>query len=241
MLEDLLPVKSWRESWTPRASILLTVFTLFASLSIIQFVVALYANSFMLLCDSCVMFVDCVTFKVNLNAELGWSENTKRDQLHASGFSIAALLLLTTITSVLTAFRIHRNFTKNHVNSNAMLGFGLIGLAFDVVSFFTFHCMFTEEGGEDSQQLNMSSAWLHVLSDTLRSVSTIAVAIFMTEDTQLNGREDVELDSYAALCANALVFLSAIPALCEWYSQNKALAEGDYMSLVTEEDEQQLE
>jgi len=234
MLEDLLPVKSW----TRRASILLTTLILFFSLSVTQFVVALYANSFMLLCDSCVMFVDSITFKVNLNAELGWSENTKRDQVHASGFSLAALLLLTTITSVLTAFRIYHNFTNNHVNSAAMLGFGIVGLCFDVICFFTFHCLFEKEHGEESQELNMSSAWLHVLSDTLRSVSTIAVAVFMTEDTDLGGRTDVKIDSYAALGANGLVFLSAIPALCEWYSQNQTLKSGDYLAIVTKDDDQ---
>jgi len=232
MLEDLIPMKSWSR----RASILLTVLTLFFSLSVTQFVVALYANSFLLLCDSCVMFVDCITFKVNLNAELGWSANTARDQINASGFSILALLTLTTITSVLTAFRIRHNFTENYVNTSDMLGFGLVGLLFDFISFFIFHCVYEQESSQESQELNMSSAWLHILSDTLRSVSTIAVAVFLTEDSGIGGRASVKVDSIAALCANGLVMLCAIPAVIGWYSQNQALRNGDYIQVVTEPD-----
>lgn len=237
MLHSFVSMKTW----TRRATILLTFLVLFLSLSVTQFIVALYANSFMLMCDSTVMFVDCITFKVNLNAELGWSENSMRDQVNASGFSLFALILLTTATSVLTMFRIHHNFTENYVNTDAMLGFGIVGLLFDGISFATFHCIHEEES-KASETLNMSSAWLHVLSDTLRSVATISVGLFLTEDTDLSGNTDVKIDSYAALCANGLVLLSCIPAVFDWYAQHQALRKGDYVSIVTEEeDEVQIE
>jgi len=220
-----------KAKWSGRATVLAVFLACFLTLAGVQVFVAISGNSFLLLCDACVMFVDSITFMINLLAELGMSENSIRDQVNASGISLLALLVLTTATSVLTMMRIHHNFTDNKVDTWSMLGFGVIGLTVDIISFSTFHCLFDNDTAGHSEKLNMTSAWLHVLSDTLRSLCTITVGLILTIDTDINDKGDIYVDSYAALCANALVILTAIPSVMEWWSLRQSLKQGDYVAI----------
>eukprot|EP00494_Astrolonche_serrata_P004079 UN04089 len=57
-----------------------------------------------------------------------------------------------------------------------MLIFGCVGLFVDCLNFYVFYDWLPAHDVDVAKSLNMGSAWFHLVSDTLRSVSTITVA-----------------------------------------------------------------
>jgi Co/Zn/Cd efflux system component len=106
------------------------------------------------------------------------------------------------------------------VNPYIVFAFALFGLLFDLGSLMAFKKWGSSfsvlVGGEDSEALNMSSALMHVLSDCLRSTTTLieSILIFFNPSTP-----SYIFDGWATLIVTASILLGALNAVYKWVIQ----------------------
>jgi len=187
--------------------------TLFATITLAQFVAALCANSLALLGDCASMLVDTLTYAGNIAAETCQTDQRRRirNQLIASGFSLSVLILITMFITIRAITRLI-DFDENDedVNAYIIFGFAIGGLCFDLSSFLAFYFW-----NKDIVSLNMKSALLHVFSDTLRSLTTLVESIVIWKYEQAGGK----IDAWASIIVSGLIFFGAFGAILEWVAQ----------------------
>ena len=109
------------------------------------------------------------------------------------------------------------------VNPYIVFVFALFGLLFDLGSLLAFRhwgqSFAVLVGGEDSEALNMSSALMHVLSDCLRSTTTLieSILIFLNPDTP-----SYIFDGWATLIVTLSILFTAFSAVYKWARQLQA-------------------
>lgn len=109
------------------------------------------------------------------------------------------------------------------VNPYIVLFFALFGLLFDLISLLAFRkwgqSFSVLVGGEDTEALNMSSALMHVLSDCLRSATTLIESLLILAGTDI---PSYVLDGYATLIVTASILGGALRAVYKWVRQLEA-------------------
>lgn len=112
------------------------------------------------------------------------------------------------------------------VNPYIVFVFALFGLLFDLGSLLAFKRWGQKfsvlVGGEDSEALNMSSALMHVMSDCLRSTTTLieSILIYFNPDTP-----SYIFDGWATLIVTLSILGGAFAALYKWARQLQAWVE----------------
>mmetsp|Transcript_8502 Transcript_8502/g.16730 ORF Transcript_8502/g.16730 Transcript_8502/m.16730 type:complete len:271 (-) Transcript_8502:247-1059(-) len=197
---------------------LMIALVLFLTISIAQLIGALIANSLALLSDTSSMFLDSATYAVNIYAESQDKKDVKKTQrrmLIASGVSFFALLGITVyfLCDALTII-LSDDEEDDDVNAYIVLAFAVVGLVFDLASLSPY-CVDGVEQGDASDhtgKMNMCSALSHVLSDTMRSITTLVESIILL-NTDING---ARADAYASLVVSSLIILGLIKSLMDW-------------------------
>lgn len=217
--------------WPKDAWTLLLTTVLFGLITAAQFIGSIAARSLALFGDSVSMLVDVITYLSNLYAELSKASarDKKRNQLIASGFSLGILMGLSFAVVYGAIARLFRDSSKEEeiVDADIVLAFAIIGLIFDVVSCSAFWKLSrgTVRGTGDLQdssgvqeehsgsQINMISALLHVVSDSMRSLTTLLEAILI----KYFGTNGEKTDAGAAVIVFSLIFVGGIGALRKWW------------------------
>ncbi|GAB5359553.1 hypothetical protein AAMO2058_000553700 [Amorphochlora amoebiformis] len=202
---------------TQKIRTLSVAFTLFLTIATAQLVGALIANSMALLADTASMFLDAATYGINIYAESQPKQNqfqTHMRMLVASGVSFFALFAITLYFLIDASMELaSEEADDGEVNAYIVLGFALVGLVFDFASLFPY-CRFGVSQGsvDEAGKLNMCSALSHIISDTMRSFTTLVESIvILNSDT--NGHR---ADSVASIVVSALIITGILISLAEW-------------------------
>merc|ERR1740129_730188 len=200
---------------SPEIRTLLITMVLFGTITTAQTVAAFIANSLALLGDCASMFVDTLSYAANIMGECIETEERRkvRNQLIASGLSLCVLLAITIWVSVeaLTRLINPADDDDDDVNAYIVFGFALGGLLFDLASFCAFYMNHREDRNE-TEELNMNTALLHVFSDSLRSTTTLLESLLIW----IWGFDGANTDAWASLIVSGLILLGASGAIISW-------------------------
>lgn len=198
--------------------LLLTIF-LFGAITAAQFLAAFIARSETLLIDSMSMLVDTLTFVVSLCAAA-----CHRDvaELTAAGLSLM-ILLGVSVWGIAEAYtELQYPSADDDLSPNIVLGFGIWGIVFDVVSLIGFYkwgpdglLASNDTGSEGSSKMNLRSAFMHVGADLLRSVVIVGEGLAVN----FEGMHGRETDSIAAMLVSATILLGACGGIVPWLWQ----------------------
>eukprot|EP00299_Pterocystis_sp_00344_P012588 c6068_g1_i2.p1 GENE.c6068_g1_i2~~c6068_g1_i2.p1 ORF type:complete len:273 (-),score=42.85 c6068_g1_i2:114-881(-) len=188
---------------------------LFATITSAQVVGALIAHSLALLADCVSMFLDTLTYAGNLWAEMHPTthvQTRRRNQLIASGVSFLALLAVT-LTFLVQGIQVvvqPDDEEDDNVDPYIVFGFAVAGILFDLISLSPF---FFKHESDSATHMNTCSALVHILSDLLRSSTTLAASI-MIWTTNYNS---TKIDGYAALIVTSIILVGLVGALFSWF------------------------
>mmetsp|Transcript_16 Transcript_16/g.19 ORF Transcript_16/g.19 Transcript_16/m.19 type:complete len:320 (+) Transcript_16:103-1062(+) len=226
---------------------LLTAFVLFSTITVVQWFFAQIANSNALKADCTSMGVDAIAFLGNLFAECLPQDSAigkRRIELTMSGIS-HMLLLGFTISFILEGIDDAQvqDDDGQAVNGYIVLAFAIGGLLFDSISLLSYK-YFGHEESSDNMELakkelmddhpaiedipkqddltcgintNMCAALLHVLSDLLRSTTTLIEAIIIITISDRGGDIcSTQADGIATLAVCSIIVIGASGALLTW-------------------------
>jgi len=222
-------------SWPKDAWTLLLTTVLFGIITVAQLFCAIIASSLALFGDSISMLVDVITYISNLYAELSSASayEKKRNQLIAAGFSLAVLMILSFFIIYSATARLVRDIEGDEevVDPDIVLVFAIIGIMFDILSCTAFwklsrqtvrgdaviqdstSASTEQSSGGSGSQINMISALMHVLSDSVRSLTTLMEAILI----KWFGANGEITDAVAGLIMFTIIVAGGIGALKKWW------------------------
>jgi Co/Zn/Cd efflux system component len=95
-----------------------------------------------------------------------------------------------------------------------VFGFALLGICFDGASLCAFYCWGASLLGDmDPETLNMGSAFMHVFSDSLRSITTLVESVLIFSFPEVSS---ATFDAWATLVVAGLVLVATVPPLIGW-------------------------
>jgi cobalt-zinc-cadmium efflux system protein len=165
-------------SHTSNKKVLFTSFILITAYMVVEVIGGFVTNSLALLSDAGHMLSDAASlglsfFALKLGEKKGTQEKTygyKRFEIIAAALNGLALIIVAVIIFY-EAF--HRFLAPPEIQSTGMLMISIIGLVVNVVAFTILM------SGDKDENLNVRSAFLHVLGDMLGSVGAIAAALLI--------------------------------------------------------------
>jgi cobalt-zinc-cadmium efflux system protein len=165
-------------SHTSNKKALLGSFLLISAFLVVEVIGGIITNSLTLLSDAGHMLSDAASlglsyFAVKLGERKGTQEKTygyKRFEIIAAALNGITLI----VVSVLIFYEaFHRLFAPQEVQSTGMLLISIIGLVVNIIAFWMLM------KGDKDENLNVRSAFLHVLGDMLGSVGAIVAALLI--------------------------------------------------------------
>lgn len=159
--------------------VLLQALTIAFVFMLLEIIGGLWTNSLALLSDAGHMFSDSFSLLLSYlaigiaakSADQSHSFGYRRFEILAAGINGLSLLL---IAALITYEAIKRLFTPPDVQSLGMLTISLAGLAANALQ-----AWIMTKNGSHHHNLNMKSAYLHVLSDLLGSIAAIIAALLI--------------------------------------------------------------
>lgn len=198
--------------------VLLATFSLFMTITVAQLFGAFLSNSLALLADAVSMGVDSLTYLFNICAECRPSEHNSREQdrLISSGFSLIVLFGVTMTFVVQAVQRLLNPVVTDGevIDAHIVFGFALVGLLFDAISFglYISNRRKAQQDPASAKTLNMDSAMLHVLSDSLRSITTLVESLLIW----LGHLNAGETDTWSSLIVSTAIILGSIRTFVKW-------------------------
>lgn len=165
-------------SHTSNKKALLTSFIMIAAFMVVEVIGGIMTNSLALLSDAGHMLSDAASLGLSFFAiKLGEKQVTQEKTYGYKRFEIIAAAL-NGITLIVVSVYIfyeafHRFFAPPEVQSTGMLLISTLGLVVNIVAFFILM------KGDKDENLNVRSAFLHVLGDMLGSVGAIVAALLI--------------------------------------------------------------
>lgn len=174
---------------------------LFFTISVAQTVGAVVANSEAMMADVISMYVDTLTYFLNMLVEVCDSPRWRlRLELIVPAVSLTALVYFTVqqLRESLSTLREWPQAAGDDVSPSIVFGFAAWGLLFDALSLWAFM-----RNGD--RQVNMKSALMHVGADFLRSGTTLVdsalIAVFPFDS--------VKMDAWSSIVVSAVILLGA--------------------------------
>jgi Co/Zn/Cd efflux system component len=191
-----------------------------------QMTAAVVNNSLSMISDSGSMLVDSLTYAVNIYAErrrLRSGADAVRLEVYASLFSVAALIVVTTVMFIDATHRLCCGAAdEKEVDGKIVLGFASGNLAIDVLMCTNLFYQQSKHGMDANyarKNINMASAIVHVVADTLRTVTGMAAGAI-----ELNPNVDpIVVDAYAAIAVCVFILIGAGFVLWEALTQLRSL------------------
>jgi cobalt-zinc-cadmium efflux system protein len=165
-------------SHTSNKKALLSSFLLIAAFMVVEVIGGIMTNSLALLSDAGHMLSDAASLGLSFFAiKLGEKQVTQEKTYGYKRFEIIAAAL-NGITLIVVSIYIfyeafHRFIKPPAVQSTGMLWISTIGLVVNIIAFFILM------KGDKDENLNVRSAFLHVLGDMLGSVGAIVAALLI--------------------------------------------------------------
>ena len=225
------------ESSNARTLLVLLVFN--TSFAVAQVVAAGVANSLSMYGDSATMMLDSLTYAVNIYAECKKSPNeaaSLRVELIATCFSIATLVAVTGFLMWDAASRLRSGNRGQGVQVDIMLEFSMANLVIDVVACVVFLSRITRERMEQAGRrvgiaehvqmeqefedsgLNMCSAFVHLLADTLRTITVLTSSIVVEEIAEVSS---FKADAVSSLVVSTIILAASLFLTFETIQQFK--------------------
>mmetsp|Transcript_3038 Transcript_3038/g.3617 ORF Transcript_3038/g.3617 Transcript_3038/m.3617 type:complete len:356 (+) Transcript_3038:250-1317(+) len=219
------------------------------SFTIAQFVGAYVADSLSMLGDSSTMALDSFTYMLNIYAEKKKTVGTiktARLEVYVASFSVFTLILVTAFLLWDAISRLVSSKTEN-VRADIMLNFSVANLVVDIISCGMFSVKFLkneEEPTADTCQddvskrknskdsdalassetdLNMASAFVHLVADTLRTITVMVTAIVVDVDSKDVNSKDA--DAVSSIIVSIIILFVAgflIKETCQQYRRIQA-------------------
>ena len=209
---------------------LITAATLFTVITAVQYVFGIIANSLALQADCMSMGVDALSYLGSLFVECRQSANPYDKRSMELGMAAVSyfLLLYFTIDFIMEGVETVTATDEggDDVNGYIVLGFALGGLLFDGISLLVFQQFGEHAGAEDAGvvqeshdnltcgiNVNMCAALLHVMSDLLRSSTTLVESIVILLVPSVSSSK---ADGFSALIVCSIIALGTLGALVTW-------------------------
>lgn len=154
-------------------------FFLIAGFMFVEFIGGYLTNSLALISDAGHMLSDAVALGLSLSALIFGSRAATPSKTYGyKRFEILAALLNGIVLVLISVFifkeAIHRLSEPPHVIGPGMMVISVIGLIINIIVAYILHSQ-----GSTKENLNIRSAFLHVIGDLLGSVGAIAAAILI--------------------------------------------------------------
>jgi len=110
------------------------------------------------------------------------------------------------------------------VNAWIVLGFAVAGLVIDFSTLFPYCIHGVDQGDEhdEASRMNMCSALSHILSDTMRSMTTL-IESFVIIYGNING---ARADAFASLIVSSLIIVGLFKSISDWLMDVKKFING---------------
>mmetsp|Transcript_54443 Transcript_54443/g.129746 ORF Transcript_54443/g.129746 Transcript_54443/m.129746 type:complete len:334 (+) Transcript_54443:97-1098(+) len=228
---------------TRSESTLLMMLFVNTSLAVAQVACGMAANSLSLLGDGVLMFVDSISYVINLAIETGKSDEEGRSKLDSVGAAVSiSLLAVTTIWMLLqSAQRLLPDDSEDDdedvsVNGLIMIIFTVVNLVADAfVILASWLCgagdmLMGEEGGN----MNLKSAFAHLGADVVRGIAVLVAGIVAV----LGWADGATSDAWCSLFVCVFILFAAFGLL---QTLLRRLSPGGTYDNFDEEEEQQRE
>lgn len=204
---------------------LLVMFTLFSTITALQYYAAVVAHSVALKADCASMAVDALSYLGNMVAECTSDKRCRAIlELIMSATSLMLLAYFTVIFFIEAAMSVgllrssDREAEAEEVDASIVLFFAALGILFDILSLTSYKVWHMDaqepHGGREmatsasrSVNINMLSALLHVLSDLARSTTTFIEGLVLVFLPVLNS---AAVDGWSALVVCTLIFVFGV-------------------------------
>jgi len=215
-------------------------FVLNTTFATAQMTAAVVANSLSMVSDSASMIVDSLTYAVNIYAErqrVKSGKDSARAEVYASIFSVLALIVVTIVMFFDAADRLCCSEASDEsVDGSYVLGFASGNLVIDIA--MSLHVCWQQrkariaekvrDGTMAQQEINLTSAVVHVLADTLRTITgMVAGAIELGPDS-----DPRKVDAVASIVICVLIVFGASFVLRAAVNQLRALRYSDRVVLL---------
>eukprot|EP00931_Biecheleriopsis_adriatica_P096783 TRINITY_DN7047_c0_g1_i1.p1 TRINITY_DN7047_c0_g1~~TRINITY_DN7047_c0_g1_i1.p1 ORF type:complete len:315 (+),score=46.23 TRINITY_DN7047_c0_g1_i1:39-983(+) len=194
--------------------VLLLTITLFGSGTAAQTVGAVMAHSKSLLADSFAMWIDLLTYTLNIIAEaFAGCKAHKWLQIIVPMISLSTLTYATigVMQEAIQTLQAPGDSQDDDVNPYVVLGFSLWCFFSDGASIFAFLRNYLENPG--GAQVNMTSAFAHVAADFARSVTTFIESILIS-CFHFHG---AVTDAWACVIVSLIILLGVMVAAVKWF------------------------
>ena len=172
------------------------------AITLAEFVGGIFAGSLALLADATHNLSDVVALLLAMGARvLGRRPPSRHHTYGLKRVEVLAALLNALVLLLITAFiareALHRLLHPEPVRSGLMLAVALVALAANVISVLLLH-------RHERKDLNVKSAFLHMVQDALASLAVVVAALFAHTSV------GIYLDPVASLVVGFAVLLSAL-------------------------------
>jgi len=189
---------------------------LFGTVTAFQTVGALVAHSEAMLADSCAMWVDCMTYALNILAEAcqgRWFEKYLKTAIPA--ISLTTLIYATTcvLQDAISELKGEEgDDDDDDVNPYIVLGFSLWCMCFDFTALVAFFRNHRRSTGKSGVSINMLVACSHVAADFCRSVTTIVESMLIMV-FKFDGKIT---DAWACVVVSMVILLGTLFPIWKW-------------------------
>jgi len=195
--------------------VLILTLALFGTVTSAQTVGAIVAHSEAMLADSCAMWVDCMTYMLNILVEA-----CEGSRFH-SGFRIAipavslATLIYATVSVLQTAIGTLSGSDggdDDDVNPYIVLGFSFWCMTFDFVAISAFVRNHRNSKNKGGLPINMLVACAHIAADFWRSVTTLTESILI----MVFNFDGTNTDAWSCVVVSCIILLGTSFPIWEW-------------------------
>lgn len=186
-----------------------------------QAVASLISGSLALMGDSSTMFIDSVTYVFNYWLEREKAKPKKRPNLQWIEIivSSASIFVLVAVSIVFFALSISRLLTlkdsPEDVEAPVIFGFATVNLMFDILSTILFVLNRRKVDQDVAVNINLCSAFLHILADLMRTISELVAALLV----MILHTNSEATDAYCAIVVEVFVLAPAAFMMVEIHGQ----------------------
>jgi len=211
--------------------VLVLTFALFGTVTFFQTAGAIIGHSEAMLADSCAMWVDCMTYLLNIIAEAcegRWFH--KHLQLTIPAVSLSTLIYATVSVlgdAISTLSGSDSGDDDDDVNPCIVLGFSLWCMFFDFTALFAFFRNQRKSKDKGGLPINMLVACAHVGADFCRSVTTLTESMLI----MVFNFDGTSTDAWSCVVVSFIILLGTAFPIWEWLKTVSRFCKSEWSTL----------